>query len=253
MKRLVIAALALVSVFAVAGSALAASSQSATIYDSTVNTGPKSNLPSDGLEANSAAQIGSQVNLQSPKRHLTSATVTLSSWACKSGHWSGHDSAGNPAPCVTPTGATYSLPIMLNIYNSDGTLLTSKQQAFNVAYRPSANPAKCPSAPTKWWSTTDKQCYNGLAQDVTFTFDGTKSLPDHFSYGIAYGTSHYGSPSYGEQDCSSTAAGCFYDSLNVAVPDTGGAYSAAQFLDANGASIGNDPGYTPAIQFKAGS
>jgi hypothetical protein len=250
MKRLFTAALALVAVFVVAGSALAASSQSATIYDSTGNVGPKSNIPSDGLEANSAGQIGSQVNLQgSSKRHLTSATVTLSSWACKSGHWS-----GNPAPCVTPSGATYALPMTLNIYNPDGTLLTSKQQTFNVAYRPSANPAKCPSAPTKWYSTTDKQCYNGLAQDVTFTFDGTKSLPNQFTYGIAYGTSHYGSPSYGEQDCTSTGAGCFYDSLNVAVPLTSATPGTtdAQFLNVNGTPNGSsDPGYTPAIQFKA--
>jgi hypothetical protein len=261
MKRLVIAALALVAVFTVAGSALAASSQSATIYDSTVNVGPKSNLSSDGLEATAAAQIGSKVALQSSsKRKLTSATVTLSSWACANGHWGSTDNQGN-ATCVTPVGATYSLPITLNIYDEAGSqLLTSKTQTFNVSYRPSANP-KCGTSSlgsdrTKWYSTTDKKCFNGLAQDVTFTFDGTTTttLPDHFSYGIAYGTSHYGSPSSGVQDCTLTPAGCFYDSLNVAEVENDDAAKVTQFLTDSGApTLGIDSGYTPAVQFKAGS
>jgi hypothetical protein len=249
MKRLVIAALALVAVLAVAGSALGASSQSATIYDSTVNVGPKSNLSSDGLEATSAAQIGGNVTLQSSKRNLTSATVTLSSWACVNGHWDGKGGS-----CVTPAGATYSLPITLNIYNDAGVLLTHKTQTFNVSYRPSANSAKC-DVPTKWYSTTDKKCFSGLAQDVTFTFDGTTTLPDTFHYGIAYGTSHYGTPSIGDTACTSTVAGCFYDSLNVAeVPTVGTAYTPTLFY--YGAdTLGNvgGLGYTPAVQFKAGS
>jgi hypothetical protein len=251
MKRLVIAALALVAVLAVAGSALGASSQSATIYDSTVNVGPKSNLGSDGLEATSAAQIGSQVTLQSSKRNLTSATVTLSSWACVTGHWD-----GNGGSCVTPTGATYSQPITLNIYDEANHLLTSKTQAFNVSYRPSANPTKCPATPLKWYSTTDKKCYNGLAQDVTFTFNGTTPLPDIFHYGITYGTSDYGSPSLGHTACTSTPEGCFYDSLNVAeapTADTANATDTMSLNDAGAPSGSIDAGYTPAVQFKAGN
>jgi hypothetical protein len=256
MKRLVIAALALVAVLAVAGSALGASSQSATIYDSTVNVGPKSNLLSDGLEANQAAQIGSHVTLQnSSKRKLTSATVTLSSWACVNGHWGITDSQGQ-ATCVTPAGATYSLPMTLNIYGDNG-LLASSSQTFNVAYRPSANPTKCGPLgdPTKWYSTTDKKCFNGLAQDVTFTFDGTKALPDNFSYGITYGTSHHGSTPIGDKACTSTDAGCFYDSLNVAEAPTADTTNATDtmFLDATGAWTPSNSGYTPAVQFKAGN
>ena len=68
--------------------------------------------------------------------------MTLSSWACVEGHWT-----GTPSPCVTPTGAKYSLPITLNIYDGDDAtneLVASKTQTFDVAYRPSANPTKCP-------------------------------------------------------------------------------------------------------------
>jgi hypothetical protein len=254
MKRLVIAALALVAVLAVAGSALGASSQSATIYDSTVNTGPKSNLPSYGLESSAAAQIGSDVTLQSSsKRKLTSAVVTLSSWACVDGHWGNADN-----PCVTPAGAAYSLPITLNIYDTAGNPLTHKTQTFAVAYRPSANPAKCGPLgdATKWYSTTDKKCFNGLAQDVTFTFDGTTALPPTFRYGIAYGTSQHGSPSIGDQGCT-TAAGCFSDSLNVAVTDAApsiGTDTGTWFFNDNtGTSYYPADSARPVVQFKAGS
>ena len=113
-----------------------------------------------------------------------------------------------------------------------------------------------PDAPTKWYSTTEKTCFNGMAQDVTFTFDGTTTLPDTVRYGITYGTSHHGYPSMGVQDCMSTTAGCFYDSLNVAVTDAVGVGTGtgAKKLDANGAFVTDlSTTLTPAVQFKAGS
>ena len=256
MKRLVIAALALAAVFTVAGSALAASSQSATIFDSTVNVGPKSNLSSDGLEATSAAQIGGEVTLQgSSKRNLTSATVTLSSWACVDGHHGRHRH-----PCVTPTGATYSLPITLNIYKTTGD--APDVQAADVRRRVppvrQSHEVRLPSwrQPTKWYSTTDKKCFNGLAQDVTFTFDGTKSLPDNFRYGITYGTSHYGSPPIGDQACTSTVGRLLLrlaerrrKLLTTPAPPRTRCSSTDDWRRYGV----TDQGYTPAVQFKAGS
>jgi hypothetical protein len=248
-KRLIVAALAATALVVVAGSALAAAGQSAVIFDSTAKTGPKSNLPSYGAEAYSFAQIGGEVELAGSKRKLTNAVVTLSSWACVEGAWN--------SGCVTPAGAKYSLPITLNIFDGD-QLLTSKTQTFDVSYRPSANPAKCAAdAPTKWYSTTEKQCFNGLAQNVTFTFDGTTTLPGKVRYGITYGTSHYGSSPIGARACTSTSAGCFYDSLNVAVTDAVpgvGVGEGTKKLDANG-GVGADlsTSLTPAVQFKAGS
>ena len=143
-KRLIVAALAAATLVVVTGSALAAASQSAVIFDSTIKTGPKSNVPSYGPEAYSTAQVGGEATFAGSKRNLTSAVVTLSSWACVDGHWT-----SDTNPCVTPAGAKYSLPITLNIYNMDGQLLTARTQSFDVSYRPSANPAKCPTAPTK--------------------------------------------------------------------------------------------------------
>jgi hypothetical protein len=245
-KRLIVAALAAMALV-VTGSALAAASQSAVVFDSTVKTGPKSNVPSYGPEAYSTAQIGGEATLAGSKRHLSSAVVTLSSWACVNGHWTNG--------CVTPTGAKYTLPITLNIYDkATGTRLVSKTQDFAVSYRPSANPAKCPDTPTKWYSTTEKTCFNGLAQDVTFTFDGTTILPSKVIYGITYDTSHYGSIPKGDQTCTSTLAGCFYDSLNVALTDAGpsvGTGTGTSFLDNTGVGSTADSAYTPAVQLKA--
>jgi len=245
-KRLIVAALAATALVVVTGSALAAASQSAVIFDSTVKTGPKSNVPSYGPEAYSTAQVGGKATFAGSKRKLSSAIVTLSSWACVDGHWN--------SACVTPTGAKYSLPITLNIYNeTDNTLIASKTQTFDVSYRPSANPAKCPDTPTKWYSTTEKTCFNGLAQDVTFTFDGTTPLPNTVRYAITYDTSHYGSSPKGDQACTSTTAGCFYDSLNVSSTEASpsvGTGTGTLFFDADGHSSDADS-YTPAVQFKA--
>jgi hypothetical protein len=84
-KRLIVAVLAATALVVVTGSALAAASQSAVIFDSTVKTGPKSNVPSYGPEAYSTAQVGGEATLAGSKRKLTSAIVTLSSWACVQG------------------------------------------------------------------------------------------------------------------------------------------------------------------------
>ena len=182
------------------------------------------------------------------KRKLTNAVVTLSSWACVDGH--GHG-------CVTPAGAEYSLPITLNIYDTaTGALLASKTQTFDVSYRPSANPAKCGVGTTTWYSTAEKTCFNGFAQDVTFTFDGTTTLPNTVRYGITYGTSNYGAPD-GVQACISTPAGCFYDSLNVALTEAVRASGSAPVRKSSTRmeSVVTDlsAALTPAVQFKAGN
>ena len=57
-KRFTVVVLSAIALFVIAGSAAAAVSQSAVIFDSTSKTGPKANAPSYGLEASSAAQIG---------------------------------------------------------------------------------------------------------------------------------------------------------------------------------------------------
>jgi hypothetical protein len=238
MKRLVIAALVVVAVGAVAGSALAAKSTgSSTIYNSTNPNGPATNLPSYGPAAYSFKTIGDKITFAGTARSLSSVAVTLSSWACENG------GSWGDGTCVTEPGATFSQPITLKIYDAKNydasnlaTPIAASTQTFDVPYRPSAS-AKCvgTTRPGGWYQQSSKECKNGLANDVTFSFSGGK-LPDTVVYAISYNT---GGPA---------------DSLNVAITDKP---SAGTSDDANIWIDGTeDPpfgSYTPAVQFKAGN
>ena len=236
MKRLVIAALALVAVGVVTGSAFAAGAiKSSVIYDSTSPNGAPTNQVSYGPAAYSFNSIGDKISFAGTARGLTNATVTLSSWACQHGSWNGGD-------CFTQPGATFSQPITMKIYDAStydatnpaaNTAIATSTQTFNVPYRPSASP-KCGDGR---WLTPSKDCKNGLADDVTFNFSHA-TLPLQVVYAISYPTGS--EPS---------------NSLNVAVtdkaPSVGGATDPNIWIDGTpNAGFGN---YTPAVQFKAGN
>lgn len=244
MKRLVIAALALVAVGVVASSALAGTAgRSSVIYDSTSPNGAPTNQVSYGPAAYSFGTIGDQIAFApGTARSLNSATVTLSSWACQNGTWFDKN-------CNTTPGATFSQPITMKIYDAStydptnpaaNTAIATSTQTFNVPYRPSASP-KCGDGR---WLTPSKDCKNGLADDVTFNFSHA-TLPGTVVYAISYPTS--GEPS---------------DSLNVAVTEAAPSVgtSSDQDLWINGAPKADfDDGWatahrvTPAVQFKAGN
>jgi hypothetical protein len=241
MKRLVIAALSLVAVFVVAGSALAATGTKASVvYDSTAANGSPTNQVSYGPAAYSFNSIGDKIGFApGANRSLNSATVTLSSWACQQGSWSGKD-------CVTQTGATFPQEVTLKIYDaahlSDSPIAQSTQ-TFNVPYRPSASP-KCTGDNLGKWYTPAKDCKNGLASDVTFSFSHV-TLPSQVVYAISYPMSSEAS-----------------NSLNVAVTDQNPTIGTSIDNDLWIDGMQNpefDGGYaashhlTPAVQFKAGS
>jgi hypothetical protein len=194
------------------------------IYDSTTTPTPP-NLPSVGFEANQVSELGNQITFSpGTPRLLSQATVTMSSWGCESG-------GGND--CATTPGATFSEPITLNIYNvnadnSPGSLITTITQTFNIPYRPSADPADCPTAQSEWYSSATNSCYNGLDTNVTFTLPDV-AVPPSIIYGIAYNTSDSGAAPYGDSTTCSEAGDCGYDSLNVGL------------TTANQPSVGTDP------------
>ena len=178
----------------------------AVVYDSTPSPLP-GNIPSYGAEAYAFNEIGNEVNLAPSTGPLADVTVTMSSWACEFGGWTG------PIPCTTTPGATFAVPITLSIYREGatpgtaGSLIVSRTETFNIPYRPSADPA-CISAPTKWMDAGT--CYNGLANNVSFDFNSKGiTLPSTVIYGISYSTDNYGPTPIGG---SSSPA----DSLNVA-------------------------------------
>lgn len=191
-------------------SALAKAQPASVIYSSLVSSPLHGNMPSLGAEAYAFNELGNAVTFTGKNRTLSQAVVTMSSWGCVSGHWYSGD-------CYTPVGATFSVPITFSVYSADGqTKLASATQTFAIPYRPSASP-KCGDG--RWWDNALKACFNGFATNITFTFSGP-ALPDGVVFGIAYNTTHYGYSPVGEgAACYTSAGGCGYDSLNIALSD----------------------------------
>ena len=192
------------------------------IFDNHPATLP-SNLPSFGVEAYYYDEWGAGVTFAAGPRQLSTATVTMSSWACETGSWTNSVASG---PCVTTPGDTYSVPITFKVYNvgasnAVGSVIASVTQTFAIPYRPSYDATHCSAAPGSaglWWDGTT--CKNGLANNITFTFAG-QTLPNTVIFGIAYNTSTNG---YGPLGPSSNGP---VDSLNIATyPGTGDGTSA---------------------------
>jgi hypothetical protein len=209
-----------------------------SIYDSTVHPRP-ANLPSEGPEAYAFNELGDQVTFAGTDRHLTRVQVTLSSWACQSGHWYTGD-------CVTGKHATFPVPITFNVYNPAtngsgvpvaGSLIATQTKTFQVRYRPSANHKRCTGDDAGKWYKKNKGCFNGRAANVKFDFKSENiALPDTVVYGISYNTTDFGPSPIGQTACNSSSGGCFYDSLNIALAPAvnlgSQSYPGAVFLNA---------------------
>lgn len=182
------------------------------VYNNVPNPIP-GNVPSVGFEATSTSEWGGQMQLDGTNRVDPTVTVLMSSWACQSGTWNGGD-------CLTTSGATFTHPVTLNVYNvgtsdSVGTLITSKTESFAMPYRPSADSINCTDGNAGKWSD-GTTCYNGKAFTISFDFTGT-TLPNKVIIGVAYNTSNYGSSPIGTAACGTN---CPYDSLNVGTNPT---------------------------------
>src|SRR5881392_4446377 len=144
---------------------LTAAAQGPYIYNDIPNT-LAGNYPSQPFEAQSASEFGDRLAFTGVARKLTTVTVTMSSWGCQSGHWYSGD-------CVTPSGATFTHPITINVYavgsgNQPGALLATKTQAVAIPYRPSADLVNCTGGDAgKWYSAGENHCYNGYAANIT--------------------------------------------------------------------------------------
>ena len=189
----------------------AGAAQGQDIYDSTVSPLP-GNLPSDGAEAYAFNELGDGVTFAGTSRKLASVTVTLSSWGCQGGHWYSAD-------CVTTPGATFNIPITLNVYNAGaplpGSLIATQTQTFAVPYRPSSDNTNCTGG--RWFDVVHGTCFNGLATNVTFNF-ALPVVPNSVVYGVVYSTTSFGpSPIGPSAPCFASSGGCPYDSMNIAL------------------------------------
>lgn len=211
-------AVAAITALAVPASVARASGDPDVLYKSLVSPLP-GNLPSIGFQATQASEFGNQILMTKTANSVGTVVVTMSSWACQSGAWSG------PTPCVTAPGATFTEPITLNIYRAPatgtfvpGTLIVSATKTFSIPYRPSADATNCTGSSLGQWFDGTQGCFNGRAHNITFNLSTLHvTLPQDIVFGIAYNTSQYGPHPYGALPCESTVQGCPYDSLNVAL------------------------------------
>ncbi len=215
MRRALIGGLGL-SVFTLAGAlllpALADAGGSSAMYDSIPSPLPP-DPPSLGFDAAHFAEIGDRIVLApGTGRTLTSATVTLSSWACESGTWI--------SGCTSRAGATFTHPSTCKIYAVAGTdpayapgaLLASVKQDVLVPYRPSSDPACTDAAAgiTYQFASTGGQCAIGKPFNATFDFSSLNvTLPEQVIFGVAFDTNVAGYEPIG-------ASGP-YDALNVVI------------------------------------
>ena len=176
-------------------------------YDSTPAPGTVT-VPSVGPEAYSFNQVGNEVILKH-KMAIKHVSVTMVSWACQSGHWTGL--AANGGRCLTTPGATFRVPITLKLRahstrDADtgvirpGRMLGKVTKTFHIRYRPSSQ-----SASESRYMGIDDQLHNGIAQTITFPI--TTKLGSDVVWTVSYNTAHSGPQPVGH----ATPA----DSLNV--------------------------------------
>ncbi len=201
--------LAVVSaVFAV----MAVAASAATVVYNNVPKPLPGNVQSIGFQATSAAEFGGQIEATGPVNNPV-VTVGMSSWACETG-------GATDGSCVTTPGATFNVPITLNVYsvgagNSVGTKLVTLTQNFAIPYRPSADNVNC--AENGGWFKKGKNggCFHGKLFTIKFAKLGTNraplTLPAKTIVSVAFNTFTHG--------YAPTGAEGPYDSLNVALTE----------------------------------
>jgi hypothetical protein len=197
---------------------------------------PLHGIPSQGFECCQVLEFGDGMNLTHTGR-LNAVSIVMDSWGCQTGH-------GNLPNCMTTPGATFPVPITMNVYavKSTGThvgpLLATRTQTFNIPYRPSADNVRCTGASVgEFFSAVDNACIHGLPNLITFDFPQPRvQLPAQIIVSVAYNTSTGGYHPIGTSTaCFTSSGGCGYDSLNVGAGGNGGPIGSA--LDPNGAFV----------------
>lgn len=164
------------------------------VYDSIVAPTPPDTW-SMSYGGTNLTQLGNAISLGSSPVALNNVVVALDSQACET---------GSGASCSTTPGATFPLPVTLNIYAAPatpggavGAPLASDTQTFNIPFRPSASPAQCaagtynwsgyPNDGSQWYNAADGKCYYGTSYMAVFNFQPQHvTIPSSVVYGIAY-------------------------------------------------------------------
>jgi len=128
------------------------------VYNSIPN--PLISSAAQGFACCGVSEFGDGVNLAKLKETsvLDTVTVAMGSYGCET---------GSGTSCSTTPGATFNVPITLNVYAIGsspyyvGALLATRTQTFAIPYRPSADPTHCPDFPDHFYRAVDQTFYSG--------------------------------------------------------------------------------------------
>lgn len=179
-----------------------------TVYNSIISPLP-GGLASWGFAATGTTEFGNKVVLTRTGT-LANVVVTMDSWACQSGSWT-----GSPSPCVSSRRATYPVPITLSLYKPAatggvGALIATRTQTFTIPFRPSTNCHQTIGGTTYGGFTSKGTCVFGLLDNITFTLNGVTLTNAAVIYGVSFKT-HSTTP---------TVTTTAVTSLNVALTTT---------------------------------
>lgn len=181
-RKLLAAGLAVASLIAPA----VADAATTPAYDSTPAPGTVT-VPSLGPEAYSFNELGNEVILGQHKT-IRRVAVTMVSWACESGSWN--------TGCTTTPGATFNVPITLNLYRftrdnagtsemKPGRKIASYTRTFAMKYRPSSV-----SPDEHRYMGSDGVLHNGIAQTIRFPVN--RHLPGDVVWTVSFNTNTSG-------------------------------------------------------------
>jgi hypothetical protein len=215
--RLVTLVVALMATLGVLAGGAAAAGASEVIYDNVPSPLP-GNFVSLGNQAYSMQELGGEVEFAGAARTKPKVTVVMSTWACQSGGVY-QDTCETAKP-----NKKFKWPVTLNIYDVEANGAVGAKvgpaitKTFKMPYRPSEDDAECVAKGYEagtWYDASTNACYHGMAFPITFK--ARVELRPREILSVSYNTSTHGPSPVGTAACSSTSAGCYYDSLNVAL------------------------------------
>ena len=192
----------------IVGGLIAVSANAEVVYNSIDNPLPP-NVPSEGYQCCSTAELGNIVTPTFSGGTFTSASIVMSDWATKSTYPSGW----GPVTTVDPAG--FTVPLTLNIYSvgaggAVGTEIGTVTENALIPWRPESGGCLDTTA----YKGSDGGCYHGSASVVTFDLSSLNlSVPEQFIYGVAFNTNTWGYSPLGYDGP--------FESLNVGVENVG--------------------------------
>jgi len=139
----------------------------------------------EGFDCCGTSSFGGEVTFAGSLRSSPTIIAGLLSFACQQ---------GADTTCKTKSGATFTWPITLEIYepgvgDAVGPLITKVTSTFKIPYRPSES-SKCPEFEgyTKGYGT---ECDLAIAHNISFYLKGF-TLPNTAIIALAFNTESYG-------------------------------------------------------------